>query len=401
MHIQRTQAATPHTFLRNGALAIGLAVFLGACGKTPQGNNAGGAPAAPSVGVVTVSTTSVPSMVELPGRTTTYRIAEIRPQVGGIVKDRVFREGSDVKAGALLYQIDPATYKAAYASAQASLSRAQANLYAARLKAERYADLVKIDAVSRQDNDDAVAALKQAEADVAAARAAADKARIDLDYTRITAPIGGRIGRSSVSAGALVTANQATALATVQQLDPIYVDLTQSSTDLRQLQRDLDAGRIKQTGGTVPVQLVFEDGSTYRATGKLAFSEMSVDPGTGSVTLRAVFPNPGGELLPGMYVRARIEQGVKDGVQLVPHAAVSRDPKGNAVVMVVNGEDTVEARQVKAERSYEDKWIVTDGLAAGERIVVEGLQKIRAGAKVKAEPIDAKPEQTASAPAAR
>jgi membrane fusion protein (multidrug efflux system) len=325
-------------------------------------------------------------VAELPGRTSPYLIAELRPQVTGLVKQRQFTEGGEVKAGQSLYQIDPATYQAAYDSAKASLSRAEANVYAARLKAQRYADLVKIEAVSKQANDDAVAALKQAEADVAAARATTDKARIDLEFTRVVSPISGRIGRSTVTAGALVTANQATALATVQQLDPIYVDLTQSSAEMLRMRRDIEAGRLKRNGGaTVPVRLVLEDGSLYGAEGKLAFSEVSVDQGTGSVTLRAVFPNPRGELLPGMYVRARLSQGTQSEAMLVPHAAVSRDAKGNALVMTVNAESKVEARPVKVAQSLGDKWVVTDGLAAGDRVIVEGLQKARPGTQVQAQ----------------
>ncbi|PKO56127.1 MAG: efflux transporter periplasmic adaptor subunit, partial [Betaproteobacteria bacterium HGW-Betaproteobacteria-21] len=303
-------------------------------------------------------------------------------------------------AGQTLYQIDPVTYRAAHDSAKAGLARAEANLYSARLKAGRYADLVKIEAVSKQANDDSVAALMQAEADLAAARAAVDKARIDLDFTQVNAPISGRIGRSSVTPGALVTANQTTALATVQQLDPIYVDLTQSSADMLRMKRQLESGQLKRVGGqTVPVRLVLEDGSLYAVEGKLAFSEVSVDAGTGSVTLRAVFPNPKGELLPGMYVRARLAQGQTDDAIMVPHAAVSRDPRGNAVVMVVGAEDKVESHTVKTGQSIGDKWVVTEGLAAGDRIIVEGLQKVRAGVQVQVQMLDATAPAAASSAA--
>jgi membrane fusion protein (multidrug efflux system) len=297
-----------------------------------------------------------------------------------------------VKAGEVLYEIDPATYQATFDSARAGLARAEANLDAARLKAGRHAELVKIEAVSQQANDEAQAAMKQAQADVGAARAALERARIDVAYTRVTSPIAGRIGRSSVTPGALVTANQAAALATVQQLDPIYVDLTQSSAELLRLKRDFESGTLQRAGGNgVPLQLVLEDGSEYGARGKLAFSEVTVDPTTGSVTLRAVFPNPKGELLPGMYVRARLTQGTQENIFLVPHAAVSRDPKGNATVMVVNGENKAESRTVKAAQSFGDKWVVTEGLAAGDRIIVEGLQRVKPGAPVQA--------QAAAAPA--
>jgi membrane fusion protein (multidrug efflux system) len=324
-------------------------------------------------------------------------IAELRPQVTGIVKARPFKEGSEVKAGQVLYRIDPAPYQAAYNSAVANLARAEANVGAARTKAERYAELVKIEAVSKQANDEAIAALKQAQADVGAAQAALQSARIDLGFTRVTSPISGRIGRSTVTPGALVTANQAQALATVQQLDPIYVDLTQSSAELLRMRRDFKSGKLKRSAGdTVPVELVLEDGSVYGATGKLAFSEVTVDEGTGSVTLRAVFPNPADDLLPGMYVRARLSQGVRDDAILVPHAAVTRDPRGNATVMLVNAQGIAEARVVTAEQSIKDKWVVTDGLAPGERVIVEGLQKAKPGSPVQAQQAPA----TASAPAA-
>lgn len=375
-------------------LALASSLLLNACSGEQQNAPAGGMQGAPAVTVLTVRAESVPVTAELPGRTSPYLVAELRPQVGGIVKQRLFKEGSDVKAGQVLYRIDPATYQAAYDSARASLARADANLEVARQKAVRYADLVKIEAVSAQANEEAQAAQKQAQADVGTAKAALDKARVDLDFTRVTSPIAGRIGRSTVTAGALVTANQQAALATVQQLDPIYVDVTQSSAKLLGLKRDLESGKLQRaTGNTVPVQLVLEDGSVYGAEGRLAFSEVSVDEGTGSVTLRAVFPNPKGDLLPGMYVRARLTQGVNRAAMLVPHAAVSRTPRGEAQVMVVNAENKVEPRAVKAEQSIVDKWVVTEGLAAGDRVIVEGLQKVKPGAPVQA-------QEAGSAPAA-
>jgi membrane fusion protein (multidrug efflux system) len=380
-------------------LALAGAFLLAACGgkDQPPGPGAGG-PGGPAVTALTVKAESVPLTAELPGRTSPYLIAELRPQVTGIVKERLFKEGSEVKAGQVLYRIDPATYQAAFDSAQANLARAEANLYAARLTAGRYAELVKIEAVSKQANDEADAALKQAQADVGAARAALDRTRIDLGYTRVTSPIAGRISRSTVTPGALVTANQDDALATVQRLDPIYVDLTQSSADMLRMRRDLESGRLQRVAGNaVPVQLVLEDGSVYGVEGKLAFSEVTVDEGTGSVTLRAVFPNPRGELLPGMYVRARLAQGVQDNAIRVPHAAVSRDPKGNATVMLVNAESKVEPRVVKTAQSLGDQWVVTEGLAAGDRVIVEGLQRVRPGAPVQVQdPAAASP---AAAPA--
>lgn len=367
-------------------LAVSLAALVSACSNDGSQANAAGAPPPPSVGVFVAQSADIPLITELPGRTAPYLIAEVRPQVTGLIKQRAFKEGSEVKAGELLYQIDPATYKAAHDTAKAGLARAEANLSAAKLKASRYAGLAKIDAVSQQANDDAAAALKLAEADVAAARASIEQARIDLEFTRLASPIAGRVGRSTVTAGALVTANQSQALATVQQLNPIYVDLTQSSAELLRLRRALEAGRLQQAPTVeMPVSLVLEDGTEYAQPGKLAFSEVSVDPATGSVTLRAVFPNPDGILLPGMYVRARLEQAVAHDAILIPHAGLTRDARGQAIVMVVGGDDTVEARSIKAERSIGDQWVVTEGLGAGERIIVEGLQKVRPGARVDAQ----------------
>ena len=381
-------------------LTLTAGILLSACSGGEQPAAPGAAAAAPAVTVLTVQGERVARVTELPGRTTPYLIAEVRPQVTGIILDRAFEEGSEVQAGQTLYRIDPATYQAAHDSAKAELARAEANLYAARLTADRYAELVQTNAISRQANDDAVAALRQAQAGVAAARAALDKAKIDLDYTTVKAPIAGRIGRSSVTPGALVTANQAEALATVQQLDPIFVDLTQSSAELLRLRRDVAAGRLQQADDeTLPVRLILEDGSEYPAEGKLAFAEVSVDRSTGSVTLRAVFPNPSGELLPGMYVRARLAQGIQDDAILLPHAAVTRNPQGHAVVMVVDAENTVEARTVQTAQSIGDRWVVTEGLAPGERVIVEGLQRVRPGVQVQAD--EAGAPAASSAPAAQ
>ena len=381
------------------------ALLLAACsGGKEQGAapGAGGPPPAPAVTVMTVASGSVPMVTELPGRTTPYLIAELRPQVTGILTQRAFDEGSEVKTGQVLYRIDDAPYQAAHDSARAALARAEANAQVARIKAERHAGLVKIEAVSKQANDDAQAALKQAQAEVAAAKAALDKARIDLDYTRLKSPIAGRIGRSAVTPGALVTANQAQALATVQQLDPIYVDLTQSSADLLRMRAEIAAGRLQAGArGEVPVKLVLEDGSEYAAEGRLALSEVTVDAGTGSVTLRAKFPNADGVLLPGMYVRARLPQGTRSEAILVPHKALSRDPLGNALVMVVDAESKVEARPVKVAQSLGSDWVVTSGLAAGERVIVEGLQKVRPGAPVQVQEAGASTPAAGQAPAAQ
>ncbi|HRP66660.1 MAG TPA: efflux RND transporter periplasmic adaptor subunit [Thauera sp.] len=393
-----------HPLFRSAAAVALSALFLAACsGDKEQGATAGaGAQPAPAVTVMTVKSESVPMVTELPGRTTPYLIAELRPQVTGIVTERAFNEGSEVKAGQVLYRIDPAPYQAAYDSAKAALARAEANAQVARIKAERHAGLVKIEAVSKQANDDAQAALKQAQAEVAAAKAALDKAKIDLDYTRLKSPIAGRIGRSAVTAGALVTANQAQALATVQQLDPIYVDLTQSSVEMLRLRSDLAAGRLQAGAkGEVPVKLILEDGSEYAAEGRLALSEVTVDEGTGSVTLRAQFANGDGVLLPGMYVRARLPQGTRSDAILVPHKALSRDPRGDALVMVVNADNVVESRAVQVAQSLGESWVLTGGLQAGERVIVEGLQRVRPGAPVQAEEAAAAAgAQASAAPAA-
>jgi len=384
--------------LRRAILPLSLASLLSLAGcelGKPASQAPAGAPPPTKVTVVTVQSEPVPLTVELPGRTAAHMIAEVRPQVTGIIKERRFQEGSEVKAGQILYLIDPASYQAAYDNAKAGLTRAEANLHAAGLKAKRYTDLAKTKAVSQQDFDEADAALKQAEAEVGAAKAALEEAQINLGYTEVKSPITGRIGRSTVTAGALVTANQAAALATVQQLDPIYADITQSSAQMLRIRRDLEAGRLQGSGDDhLAVKLTLEDGSDYGLEGELAFSEVTVDEGTGSVTLRARFPNPKGELLPGMYVRARLTLGVRNAAILVPHAALSRTPRGEAQVMVVDGEGKVEARDVTTVQSLGDRWVVTAGLKPGERIITEGLQKARPGTQVVAE------EAAAAAPAA-
>lgn len=380
--------------------AAGLGtLLLAACDRPPrQAASPAGAAPPPAVTVLKAQPESVPLVTELPGRTAARLIAEIRPQVTGIIKERPFEEGSEVKAGQLLYQIEPATYQAAFDSAKANVERAEANLVVARLKAKRYAGLEKNDAVSKQANDEALAEAQKAEAELAAARAALDKAGIDLNFTRVRSPIAGRIGRSAVTPGALVTANQAVALATVQQLDPINVDLTESSAERLRIERQLESAKLQRAeGSTVPVQLVLEDGSLYGVEGKLAFSEVSVHEATGTVTLRAVFPNPERRLLPGMYVRARLSHGLNRQAVLLPHAALTRNPRGQAQVMVVGAEEKVEARNVDAERSHGEKWVVTAGLKAGDRVIVEGLQKVRPGAVVKAEEAGA-PKQAEPAP---
>ncbi|HZV82360.1 MAG TPA: efflux RND transporter periplasmic adaptor subunit [Geobacteraceae bacterium] len=377
-----------------GALAAGLG--LAGCDKS---KSAGQKPAAgpPEVGVVTIQPQRVAITTELPGRTSSPQVAEVRPQVSGIIQKRVFTEGSDVKAGQVLYQIDPATYQAAYASAKAAESRAEANLIPARLKEERYKDLVKIKAVSQQDYDNAYASLKQAEADVESAKAAVETARINLTYTKVTAPISGRIGKSSVTTGALVTANQTAPLATIQQLDSMYVDLTQSSAELLRLQQNFASGNLQRGGAQARVKLILENGAPYPLEGALKFSDVTVDQSTGSVTLRSIFPNPKQLLLPGMFVRAVIQEGEKDQAILVPQRGVTRNPAGNPMVMVVGAEEKVEPRVIKADRTVGDSWLVIDGLKAGDRVILEGIQKARPGTQVKAVPFGSKPAEGAPA----
>jgi membrane fusion protein (multidrug efflux system) len=355
------------------------AVLLSACGKAPMG----GPPptlALPQVSVITVQAQRLPVTTELPGRTAPVLIADVRPQITGLVQARRFAEGSDVRAGEVLYRIDPASYRATVDSAQAALDKAEANLRSSKLKAGRYQELVAIKAVSQQDDDDAAAALQQAEADVASAKATLQSGRINLNYTRITAPISGRIGKSSVTPGALVTANQTTALATVQQLDPIFVDVTQSSTTVLRLRRELAGGQL--SGGTAKVKLMLEDGSTYPLPGTLKFSDVTVDQSTGAITMRAEFPNPKGELLPGMYVRAVIEEGVLDQALLVPQQAVSRDGAGKPLAYVVDAAGKLEQRSLVTDRAIGDQWLVSSGLKAGDRLVLSGQQKARPGAPV-------------------
>ncbi len=373
------------------ALSITAAAVLTACG---QADAQAGPPAqgpAP-VGVITLQPQRVTLNTELAGRTVATQTAEVRPQVTGLIKTRAFTEGSDVKPGQILYQIDPASYQAALDSAKASLAKAEATATTARLKAARYDELAGIDAVSKQLRDDAQAALQQAQADVEAAKAAVRAAQIDLDRTRVTAPVAGRIGRSAVTAGALVTANQATALATVQQLDPIYVDVTQTSAELLRLQRQLADGTLQRdANGQARVSLLLEDGSTYPLEGKLQFSELQVDPASGSVTLRAQFPNPKRQLLPGMYVRAQVQTGTQAQALLVPQAAVSRDARGNATAMVIK-DGKAEGRVLQTAGVVQGQWLVTGGVVAGEQLIVDGLQRLRPGA-----PVQGVPAATASA----
>ncbi|HET9622206.1 MAG TPA: efflux RND transporter periplasmic adaptor subunit [Kofleriaceae bacterium] len=334
------------------------------------------------VGVVTLKTESVTLQTELPGRTTASLSSDLRPQVSGILKARVFQEGARVKAGQVMYEIDPAQYRAAFEEAKADLASAKATLESAKLKDQRFADLVKIEGVSKQEAEDAHAAHELAQAGVAQKVAALEVARINLDYTQIRAPIAGRIGKSAVTPGALVTANQAQPLATIRALDPIYVDLTESSEERLRLRAALGTGKLQ--AGSTKVKLKLPDGSTYGQDGTLEFSEVAVDEATGSVTLRATFPNPDDTLLPGMYVRAVLDQAIDTKAILAPQQGITRDPKGNAVAMVVGAKGTVEPRTLEAERAIGDRWLVTSGLADGDKLIVEGLNKIGPGMPVHA-----------------
>ncbi|MBI5076320.1 MAG: efflux RND transporter periplasmic adaptor subunit [Nitrospirae bacterium] len=376
---------------------LAACLVLTGCGK--KNATTGQTPAGPpEVGIVVVKPQRVVLTTELAGRTAAFFIAEIRPQVGGIIQKRLFTEGADVKAGEVLYQIDPASYQAAYNSAKALLAKAEANVIPARLKAGRYKELVQINAVSRQDYDDAGAALKLAEADIEAGKAAVETARINLAYTSIAAPLSGRISRSSVTVGALVSANQGAALATIQQLDQVYVDVTQTSAEMLRLKQALASGQLKKgAAGHSKVKLILEDGSPYPLEGLLKFSEVTVDQNTGSLTLRTVFPNPKHTLLPGMYVRAIIEEGIHDQAILIPQQGVTRNPTGNAMVMVVGAEDKVEPRVIKAARTVGDSWLVSEGLKTGDRVILEGLQKARPGTPVKTVPFGSKVEGTSAA----
>lgn len=383
-------------FFSIAGVLIGIFVLIG-CKQQSASNVSSPSKSNPEVGVVVTSLQPVSLITELTGRVSPQMVAEVRPQVSGLIQKRLFVEGRDVKEGEPLYQIDPATYETALASAKASLAKSEANAFSIRLRAERYKELLTDNSVSRQDYDDVTAALKQVEADIEAARAAVETARINLDYTRVKAPISGRIGRSTVTPGALVTANQETELATIQQLDPVYVDMTQSSADLLRLKRNIASGEIKNGNvGQAQVKLLLEDGSSYPLEGILKFSEVSVDQNTGSVTIRAQFPNPTHLLLPGMFVRGLIQEGVREEAMLVPQRGITRDPAGNAVALLVGSNDIVERRLLKTDRAIGDAWLVTDGLKAGERVIVEGIQRIRPGVTVKPVPYVSQTSASAS-----
>ncbi len=363
---------------------IGCLPLLG-CKEEQSAAQAPAAAPAVEVGVEIVTPQKVVYTTELAGRTSAFQIAEVRPQVSGIIQKRLFKEGADVKAGEMLYQIDPATYQANLDSAKANLARAEANVAPARLKMQRFKDLTHISAVSKQEYDDAEAAYKQALADVGVNKAAVENARIRLNYTRVTSPISGRIGRSQVTPGALVTENQSSPLTTVQQLDPVYVDVTQSSAEVLRLRRALESGSLQRTDQAhASVRLLLEDGTPYNHPGTLQFTDVSVDESTGMVTLRAIFPNPDQELLPGMYVRAILTEGVDDQAILLSQRALQRDAKGNPTAFIVNAENKAEVRPLKVGRTQGSNWVVLEGLKPGDQVIVEGIQKIRPGAPVRA-----------------
>jgi membrane fusion protein, multidrug efflux system len=360
-------------------------LILIGCGK----KESGGPPPMPEVAFVTIQTKQVVTTTELAGRTSANLVAEVRPQVSGIIQKRLFTEGSNVEAGQALFQIDPALYQVALDNAKAALARSEAQLSTIQLRASRFKDLLVQKAVSQQDYDDADAALKQVQADIQYGKATVETARINLRYTTITAPISGRIGKSSITEGALVTAQQPTVLATIQRMDPMYVDVPQSTAEVLRLRLGLKEGRLDQNGANQKkVQLIMEDGTVYPLAGTLQFRDVTVDQTTGSVILRVVFPNPNGVLLSGMFVRAVVQEGVNKQAILIPQQAVSRDPKGNPLALIVDNESKVQLRMLTLDRAIGDQWLVSAGLATGERLIVEGMQKVKPGIPVKAVPFE-------------
>jgi membrane fusion protein (multidrug efflux system) len=372
-------------------LLIALLAGCGPSGGKPPAGGPGAAMPPPEVSVLTVAPERIALTTELPGRLEATRVAQVRARVAGIVLQRAFHEGSDVKAGEVLFRIDPAPFQATFSSAQAALAKAEANLAQANLKVQRYRPLVETNAISKQEYDDALTAQQQTNADVASGKATLDTARLNLGYATVTAPISGRIGRALVTEGALVGQGEATPLAMVQQLDPIFVNLTQSSTELLRLKQALASGQLKSAGqGLAKVTLVTEDGRIYPQSGKLFFSDLTVDESSGAILMRAEFPNPQRALLPGMYVRARLEQAVNEQAITVPQQAVVRGTDG-ASVLLVGPDGKVSSQPVTADAVQDGKWVVSQGLKAGDRIIVEGLQKTKPGATVKPMPWQAKP----------
>ncbi len=392
------------THRRRWAAGTGmLCLALISTGCRPKQAGPPPAMAPPEVAVISVQPERVSLSSELPGRISACLVADVRPQVGGVIQERRFAEGADVKAGDILYQIDPTMLQAAHDTAKAVLAKAEAALPPIRLRLERLRELVKIKAVSQQDCDDTAAALTLAEADVAVCKAAVETARINLAYTHVTAPISGRIGKSSVTIGALATAYQPVPLASIQQLDSVYVDAPQSSATLLRLKRSLASGNLKSDGAEqAKVKLLLEDGTAYPLEGTLKFSDVTVDPSTGSFILRMVFPNPNGVLLPGMFVRAVVKEGINDQAILIPQQAVSRDPKGNPIALLVDAAGKVVQRKLTLDRALGDRWLLVAGLTPGDRVIVEGMQKARPGVSVNAVPFgdSAKPPTSPAQPAA-
>ncbi|MFZ2399362.1 MAG: efflux RND transporter periplasmic adaptor subunit [Smithella sp.] len=367
------------------AIIFAAGFIVSGCGK----QNTGGHPPIPEVAVITIKTEAVVTTTELTGRTSANLLAEVRPQVSGIIQDRLFTEGANVQAGQPLFKIDPALYWSALDNAKAALARSEANLPAIQLKVNRLRELLIEKAVSQQDYDDASAALKQVHADIQYGKATVETARINLKYTTITAPISGRIGRSTITKGALVTAHQPLALATIQKMDPMYVDVTQSTADILRLRRQLQEGQLDQNGkNQQKVKLLLDDGTEYPLKGELKFRDVTVDPTTGSVILRIVFPNPKDILMPGMFVRTFVQEGIHKNAMLVLQQAVFRDPKGNPLIFVVDQNGKVEQRSLTLDRAIGDAWLVSSGLAQDERVIVEGMQKVKPGISVKTVPFE-------------
>ncbi len=372
-----------------GVVCAGLfSLALVGCDDKPQSGPSGAPPGKMVVGVMTMHPQTVAITAELPGRTSASLVAEVRPQVGGIITERLFKEGSAVKAGDLLYKIDPATYQATYDSALATLQRAEAAVPSAQSKLDRYEGLVKQNAISQQDYDDARSELLQAKAAVAAAKADVETARINLNYTDVKAPISGRVDASTVTVGALVTAQQTTALTTIRTLDPINVDVIQSSTNLLRLRRAIEEGHVKTSGDNVAVRLRLEDGSLYGVGGTLSFMESSVDQTTGTFNIRLEFPNPDNLLLPGMYVRGLLEEGVAEGSFLVSQKVVTHTPNGDATAKFVTPEGKVEVRVLSIQRSVGNDWLIDSGIAEGDKLIVEGYSKVGAGQEVSTRDIE-------------
>lgn len=368
-------------------LFVLAATILAGCGKK-EDQKQGGPPPKPDVEIVVLHPQPVSLTTELPGRTSAFRVAEVRPQVNGVILKRLFTEGDEVKEGQQLYQIDPAPYQASLASAEATLLRAQASVAVAQATVDRYRPLVTANAVSHQDLDNAVATLKQGQADTASAQAAIQTAQINLAYTKVLSPISGRTGRSAITEGALVTADQTTSLVTVTQLNPIYVDVTQPSSTILRFRRELAAGQLKSAGANqAAAKLTLEDGTPYDPPGKLQFSEVTVDQGTGSITFRAIFPNDQDVLLPGMFVRATLEEGIRQDGILAPQQGVTHNERGEPTALVVGQDGKAELRTLVTDRAIGDKWLVAKGLGDGDRLIVKGLQMVKPGAEVNAKEV--------------